>query len=191
MKPIFKNLFLIILNITFILMFIPSSFAGPATVYKVTLSRFELNNGTSWITVFDGTSASIDIAAVSGSGSAGNFLSGLAVPDGTYTQVRVTPSATFTIRGNDGSSYTTATIGSGGGCTVGNASQVAECTLTISPAPSAKTEDFSGTPVTVTDGVANHKVRVSFDVSNAIQLQGAPGNQELFPAAPSVTLSIQ
>lgn len=164
---------------------------GPATVYRVKIVKFELYNGTNWVTAFEGTSSALDIAAVSGGASAGNFMSGLAVPDGTYTQVRVTPSPTFTFSGNDGANYTTATVGPGSGSVPGTAGQQAECTITLTggSVPTAQTQDFSATPITVTDGVANHKVRVSFDVSNAVQYIAGPN--ELYPAAPAVTMSIQ
>lgn len=185
-----KLLLRIYLGMAIILKFSAVAFAtGPADVYKVRLSKLELFNGTSWITVFQGTSSALDIASVAAGSSVGTFMSGLSVPDGTYTQVRVTPSPTFIISGRDGANYTTATAGIGGGSTPGNAAQEAQFTLTLTGAnvPGADTQDFSATPITVKDGVANHKVRVSFDVSNAIQLQGG----ELFPAPPTVTMSMQ
>ena len=83
---------------------------GPASVYKVTITQFEMYNGTSWVTISSGSSTTIDIASVNAGAVAGTFFSGLSVPDGTYTQVRVTISGTFTISGRVGSSYTTATI---------------------------------------------------------------------------------
>lgn len=164
---------------------------GPATVYKVRIIRFELFNGTNWVNVFEGTSALLDIAAVSGGSAAGNFFSGLSVPDGTYTQCRVTPSATFIFSGNDGAAFTTAVVAANGGSTPGTAAQQAECTITLTggSVPTAQTQDFSATPITVKDGAANHKIRVSFDVSNAVQLINPPN--EVYPAAPAVTMTVQ
>lgn len=161
--------------------------AGPASVYKVTVTKFELYNGTEWVTAFSGTSATLDIAAGSVGSSVGNFMSGLTVPDGTYTQVRVTPSGTFTIKGNDGANYTTATVGpfTGSVPTV-NPALAAECTLTLGGV-TAQTQDISATPIVVTDGVPNYKVRVSFDVSGAIGTVAG----ELFPNPPVVTMSLQ
>ena len=105
---------------------------GPAAVYKVKVKTFELWNGSQWITAFDGESSTLDIAAVGAGQSAGNFMSGLMVPDGTYTQSRVTPHATFIIRGNDGANYTLGTNGGFGGCNPTNtASLAAECTVTL------------------------------------------------------------
>lgn len=178
--------------IVIIFVFTSVAFAtGPATVYKVRVIKFELFNGTNWVTAFEGTSDILDIASVASGSTAGNFLSGLVVPDGTYTQCRVTPSATFIFSGNDGASYTTAAVGPGGGSVIGTAAQQAECTITLTGAnvPGAQTQDFSATPITVKDGVPNHKVRVSFNVSNAVQLINPPN--EVFPAAPAVTMSMQ
>ena len=162
---------------------------GPASVYKVRVSKLELDNGTSWITAFEGTSDTLDIASVSSGSAAGNFLSGLSIPDGTYTRVRVTPSPTFTFSGRDTlNNYTTAIVGNGGGSAPTLiAAQEAEFTFTLGVVPDTNMQDFSATPITVKDGVANHKVRVSFNVSAAIQLQGGA----LFPAQPTVTMSIQ
>lgn len=159
---------------------------GPATVYKVKLTRFELWNGTEWVTGFSGTSAILDIASAADTNtSVGNFLSGIIVPDGTYTKVRVTPSGTFTIQGNDGAgNYTTATVGPGSGSvpTV-VAANAAECTITVA---AAAQENNLSTSVVVKDGVPDHRVRVKFDTSAAVQNIGG----ELYPAAPVVTIEV-
>ncbi len=174
-----------------LLVFIPPLFAaGAADYYGVTINKFELYNGTSWVTVFSGTSSELDIASASSGASAGNFFSGLVVPDGTYTKCKVTPSPTFKIRGADGANYTTAANGgTGGSAPTGNINLKATCTITLTGGnvPIAQEQDFSATPITVTDGVASHKVRVSFNVSAAVQLLGI----ELWPAAPVVTMTIQ
>jgi hypothetical protein len=164
---------------------------GPATVYKVKVKTFEIWNGSSWITVFSGASSAIDIAAGNSGQSAGNFLSGLPVSDGVYTQVRVTPHASFIIKGDDGSGrYTLAANGNDGGCTyTGTASSAAECTVSPPVDPSSSTQDFSATPITVKDGIADKKVRVSFDVSTAVTYNA--GADELFPAQPTVTMAVQ
>lgn len=168
---------------------------GPAAVYKVRVAKLELWNGTQWVTAFDGTSDTLDIAAVGAGQSAGNFMSGLMVPDGTYTQMRVTPHPSFIIRGNDvtPTRYTLGTNGVNTGCnyTV-TASLAAECTVTLTGVnvpPTSAAQDFSATPIVVKDGVPDRKVRVSFDVSNAISYNG--GADEIFPAAPTVTMSVQ
>lgn len=159
---------------------------GPASVYKVKIKKVRLWNGASWVTVYDGLSGALDIASAGAGASAGNFLTGLAVPDGTYTQVEVTPSATMTYSGHDGANYTTAVAGPGGGSVSGVAAAQAEFTVTLPVAPAADVQDFSATPITVLDGGADHTVRVSFDVANAIDASSG----EVWPAQPAVTMSI-
>jgi hypothetical protein len=160
---------------------------GPASIYEVRIGKFELYNGTSWITVFEGTSSVIDIASVNSGQMAGQFMSGMSVPDGTYTQSRVTPSQTFKIKGNDGSNrYTTGVDGTG--CTYSNAaSNEASCEFTVSQAITPDTTTFS-TPIVMSGGVPSHKVRVSFDVSQAITYNALA--DRLFPAQPTVTVTL-
>ncbi len=161
---------------------------GPANAYEVRISKLELWNGSSWVTVFEGTSTAIDIASVSSGAAAGQFLSGLSVPDGTYTQSRVTPSQVFKIKGNDGSRYTIATNGSNGGCQyTANSALEAACTVTISDPISPDVTTFSS-PITMQNGVASHKIRVSFDTSSAVQYNSLA--DEIFPATPTVTVTV-
>jgi len=161
---------------------------GPANVYKITITKMELWNGTAWVTVFEGTSASIDIAAVTPGQFAGTFLSGINVPDGTYTRVRTTVSRTFTIKGNDAVTprYTTAAVDANGCVSTTTAADEAECTVTIPTAAPIDTTTFS-TPISVTSGVFSHKIRCSFDTSAAIGT--ANGANGIFPATPVVTVT--
>lgn len=167
----------------------PGSADGPSNVYKVTVTLFEMYNGTSWVTVSNGTSTTIDIAAANSGQAAGNFFAGLNVPDGTYSQVRVTPSATFVVKGNDGAGrYTTAANGPNGGCVYSNsAAAEAQCSVSV-PGGITATPDVLSTPVTVTNGIASHKVRVNFNTSNTIQYNALAN--ELFPGTPTVTMTL-
>ena len=61
---------------------------GPAGAYKVRVSLFELYNGTSWVTIFSGTSTTLDIASTSSGSSAGNFFAGQTVPEGGYKKTK-------------------------------------------------------------------------------------------------------
>lgn len=160
---------------------------GPANAYKITITQMELFNGTAWVTVFSGNSATIDIASVSSGGFAGTFLSGIDVPDGTYTQVRTTVSQTFTIKGNDGVTprYTTAATDANGCVSSLVAANEVECTITIPTAAPVNTTTFT-TPISSKGGVFSHKIRVSFDTSTAIGT--ANGANGIFPAAPVVTV---
>ena len=164
--------------------------AGVASVYKITVTKMELFNGSLWVTVFSGTSTEIDIASVLAGSSIGNILSGLTIPDGTYTRVRTTVSPNITLSGTDGGSYTTAdTFDSGGdrGC-VGDGSEANEaaCAAFVSAAPQ-DTTTFSA-PITALNNNLSHKIRVNFDVSDAINYIGG-GTNTHFLNAPTVTVT--
>lgn len=163
--------------------------AGVASVYKITITKMELHNGSSWVEVFSGTSAEIDIASVSAGSSIGNILSGLTIPDGTYTQVRTTASANITLSGTDGGFYTTATtntVGDDTGCVAtGNVLLEAECAAVVGTTPQ-NTTTFSA-PITALNNNLSHKIRVNFDVSAALTYNGGAGT--LFLDAPSVIVT--
>jgi len=167
------------------------SMAGAATTYTITITKMELYNGTEYITVFSGSSTAINIAAADSGASAGNFLSGLSVPDGTYTKVRTTVSPSITLSGSDASGgttyYTTAATASSGGNTgcvsTTTAANEASCAAVVATTPS-DTTTFS-TPVTMLNGNASHKIRVNFDTSSSLTYSGGA----LFLDAPTVSVS--
>ncbi len=180
-----------IVLITLIFIFIPRAFAlGPATVYKVQVNTIKICTGSNsgCVTVFSGTSSAVDIASVGSSSVAGNFVSGVTVPDGAYTECRVLPSPTFTVSGNDGTHYTTAVLGNGGTGSVAttDSTQQAPFTITLTGGnvPVEQVYDFSATPITVKNGVADHKIRVIFDVSQSLLYDGV---SILYIQPPSVT----
>jgi len=178
---------LIILMVGTSLTFAALGDQGPASVYKITITKFEIYDGTFWTTLIDGSSVTIDIAAVDAGSVAGSFFTGLNVADGTYTQVRVTVSNTFAISGNVGGLYTLSTK-TMGACDTGAEADEVECSIDVPgaglPAPTA---DVLPTTLTVTDGVASHKIRVNFNVSMAIEEVAGP---TLIPATPTVTMTM-
>ncbi len=186
---VFVSVASLMLNPSFV--FAANGDTGTATVYKVTVTKFEMYNGTAWVTVSNGSSTTMDIASVNSGAVVGTFFSGLTVPDGSYTQVRVTISDTFTISGSVGSDgtpvYTTATL-SGGACTSSaSSSNEAQCTVSVPGGLPAPTPDVLPTTLVVANGVPSHKIRVKFDVSAAVQ-EGAGG--VLFPGNPIVTMEM-
>lgn len=161
---------------------------GPASVYKVTVVKFELFNGTSFITAFDGASVVLDIAAVDSGQAAGTFFQGLKIPDGSYTQVRATVSDTFTISGRVGTSYTTATKSNSGCAITTVAANEAECVVDVQGGVGTPDPDILETTLTIVNGVPSHSIRVNFNVDNAIQDGGPSG--ELYPGMPDVTMAM-
>lgn len=175
-------------------------YTGRATVYKVTMSSFEIDNGdgSTPITAFSGASATLDIASAADTNtSVGNFLSGLTVPDGSYSRVKPTPSGTFTIAGsvthagNGNTYYTRSTTGSGTGCTVSTTPPAQECTVNLNVGP----QDWQNLPgtITVTNGIPSHRVRVRFNTSAALGLYTVGGDDppfEIFPQQPQTTVTL-
>lgn len=176
--------------------FVGKSFAnngdtGAATVYKVTIEKFEMYNGTSWVTVSSGDSTTIDIASVNAGSVAGTFFAGLTVPDGSYTQVRVTIANSFTVSGSVGSDgtpiYTTATLAGGACVSSATAGDQAQCTVTVPGGLPAPTPDVLPSTLTIAGGVPSHKIRVNFNVSNAVQ---ETAGAAIIPASPTVTMEM-
>ena len=175
---------------------------GTPTIYKVAIAKFELSTdgGSTYTTIFESTSDYIDIASVSGGQKAGNFTSGLSVPDGTYTHVRVTPSITFKMKGSavDTNTYYTTTGTTDVGGNIGStglttADDLAEGTMIINDGTIIATTNALSPNITVKNGVANHTVRVSFDVSDTLKLYDSDGvgGRAFFPSVPSVTITVQ
>ncbi len=175
---------------------------GAANEYEVKIKKLELYNSStgSWVTAFEGLTGSLDIASVAGANQfVGSFISGLTVADGIYTKSKVTPATAFTISGTISGKHTTATTADdGNGRTVSVASAVGSetaCNVTILDSDvntvGANIQDFSATPVTVVDGTADHRIRVYFDVSAALTLDGPPGGEFIYPNPPTVTVSIE
>jgi len=162
--------------------------AGAASVYKITITKMELHNGTEFIEVFSGTSTVIDIASSAAGSSTGNFLSGIVIPDGTYSQVRTTVSQTITVSGVDGVNYTTADTDVDGNDNTGcvnttTAADEAECEAIVATAP-VDTTTFS-VPITALNNNLSHKIRVDFDVSAALTFI----TNALYLNAPTVTVT--
>lgn len=191
-KLFFKNfIFIAIILIAVIFMVNAAAFAddtGTPTKYEVSLHTFKLYNGTEYITLYDGTSATLDIASMAGTNQfVGDFMSGLSVPDGTYTKANIQPSSTFTINGQVTSGARTNGALSGGNCATSTSGDPADCTLTVASSYVPETEYIFSTPIVVKDGVANHKVRVYFDVAGSIIYEGGI----IHPQQPTCTVSIE
>lgn len=183
-----------------ILLFNCTAFAASTTnKYQVFVTKLQLYNSDTglWVTVYEGTSGTLDIASVSSGQAAGNFMSGVTVPDGTYTKAKSWVSPTFIIRGSvDSTYYTTAatsTTGTGGRtASVASltAGDIADCTVTVlsdDVEPDTNGVTFSNGSLKVTGGIPDHKVRVSFDLSNALTQTGG----KIYPGAPVVTISVE
>jgi len=130
------------------------------------VTQVELYNGTSFVTVSNGNSTTLDIASVDVGASVGNLFAGLDVPDGSYTQIRVTVSGTFVISGLVDGRYTNGEKTGSVCSTSANVNDLAECTLTVTMG--AAEADVLEATLVVVGGVPSHKIRVDFNVSAAL-----------------------
>lgn len=167
---------------------------GKPTVFKVTVTKVEMYNGTSFVTLFTGSSQ-LDLVAAAGV-SAFPGISNLSLPAGTYSQIRVSFQNSFTMKGSLASGgttyYTTATTLNGG--TASQASTVAgaltEATIS-NPDWGAPTDSvvqtINITPVTVTAATA-YAPTIKFTVTNSLVLSTFLGT--FFFTLSAVTVSI-
>lgn len=186
--------------------------AGAATatatpeIYKVTISKVEFYNSdtATWVTIGEGD-MTFDVASVSAGAVVGCYISDTAIPEGTYTQIRVTLSRNITIKATGslgGTQYTTATPYTIQGDTFISASTdsayYAEGTYVI---PSDATGGvISGDYFIMTNNFSSSllvkrgttkKVRVKFDVTNTTIFANASATDVIaYSSEPSVTIQI-
>lgn len=205
-----KNILKLGLVISYLLLFSSLCFAldvnGTPTKYEVRMQIVKVYNSDTaeWVTVYNDPAGSLalDIASVSSGYSAGTFAAGLVIPDGTYTKCRVTPARTFKIKGTiaDGSDlyYTTSgTIGDGtspiertASIAYKNVGPAQDCNVVVLDSDVVETESDFSAPVTITNGIADHKIRVNFNMSSAIAVHTFNAGFIILPNPPTVTISI-
>lgn len=167
---------------------------GKPAVFKVTVTKVELHNGTSFVTIFSGSSQ-LDLVAAAGD-SAFPGISTLALPAGTYSQIRVTFSNSFVMRGSLSSAgttyYTTATTLNSGTASQATTTAGAIADATIhnpdwGAVGAAVDQTLAITPVTISAGAA-YAPTLKFTVTNSLVLSTAGG--VFFFTLSGVTVSI-
>ncbi len=168
---------------------------GKPTVFKVTVTKVELYNGTSFVTLFTGSSQLDLVAAASGAAFPG--ISSLSLPAGTYTQVRVTFSNSFTMKGSLTSGgttyYTTATTINSDAASLASttATDLAEATI-ANPSWGSLGDPVVQTITvpsqTITIGTA-YTPTLNFDIGSALVLNSQLGVFYFTLAAITITLA--
>ena len=167
---------------------------GKPTVFKVTVTKVELYNGTSFVTIFSGSSQ-LDLVTAAGE-AAFPGISTLSLPTGTYSQIRVTFSNSFVMRGSLASAgttyYTTATTLNGGTASQASTSAAAIADATIinpdwGAAGVGVVQTIAITPVTISAG-GSYAPTLKFTVTNSLVLSTAGGI--FFFTLAGVTVSI-
>ena len=145
--------------------------------YTVTVTKIEAStDGTTFVTLFEGSQA-VNIASADAGATAAGLVSGVRPPDGTYTTIRTTIGANLLLKGyvnngsttifTDGTSFSTKSAAAN---TPG--STYAITTFTIPPANRTNTDTSVSIPVS---GDAAHTVTIKFDTSGVItQFGGTP-----------------
>ena len=169
-----------------------ASFGNPSSC-KATVTKVEMHDGTSWVTLFSGT-AQLDMVA------GGTFpgIDNLILPGGTYSQIRVTFKNSFPVSGTlsyGGTTYyTTATTFEGQTNLRSTATTVAgsmaEFTFRIEDwgaldADATQTNDI--TPVTV-DSSTDYQLTLRFTISDKLMLEGTGGTYYFTFAEPTVSI---
>jgi hypothetical protein len=169
---------------------------GSPGSYKVTVTKVEMFNATDWVTIFSGT-AQLDMAA------GGTFpgIRDLQLPNGVYSQVRVTFRNAFPVSGTityGGTAYyTTATAFFGQANLASTPTTVAGSMVAFTfrnPAWGALNADVTQTyaisPIIVRPDT-DYQPTLRFTISNTLLLRGTAGNASSYffsLNAPTVTL---
>jgi hypothetical protein len=175
---------------------VPTLATTTPTTYDCSVTKVEMHNGTSWVTIFTGT-APLDLVA------GGTFpgVVGVALPAGTYSQIRVTFTNSFPLEGSrsDGVNdyYTT-------GTTYGGQTNLCS-TATADPASSAEftfriedwgaintpvAQTFAITPVTIGPSTG-YQPTLRFTISDKLELKGTAGKPSTYffvLSAPTVSI---
>lgn len=91
------------LSVLFLALLFPCpSYAGDATVYKITIKEIKLlkSDGVTWVTIAS-PNQEVDVASVNAGATAGSFLAGIKIPEGDYINFEVVVSETMKYAGSD------------------------------------------------------------------------------------------
>ncbi|OIO34449.1 MAG: hypothetical protein AUJ70_01045 [Candidatus Omnitrophica bacterium CG1_02_40_15] len=213
MKIILKSSILLLL---FVFLMSEIALAVTATVnpdpYTIIMKKARLRNSVTleWVTVGE-ADLSVNIASVNAGELAAGYVSGSAIPEGTYDQIEVTLDRDMTVKASYTDSgnifaggagtiyYTTSTAGVGGSIQASNsAASYTEGTCKVPSTVSGvdttadtytKTYNLPST-ITAAKG-STQKVRVKFDVTGATTFeQTGAGTAVAYPTEPSVEMQI-
>ena len=166
------------------------------TSYDCSVTKVEMHNGTSWVTIFTGTTA-LDIVP------GGTFpeISDVSLPAGTYSQIRVTFTNAFPLKGSrsyGGNTYYTTATTFGGQTNLAStpttdSGSEAEFTFRIEDWGAINAEvpqTFAITPITV-DYSTDYQPTVRVTISDKLELKGTDGTPSTYYfalSAPTVSI---
>lgn len=156
---------------------------GAPTTFKVTVTKVEVHNGTTWVSLFSGSSQ-LDLVS-----NPGDFpgISDLTFPPATYSQLRVTFLNSFSFKGQLdylGTTYytTSTTLNDDTASLASTTGPAQECTVRnpdwgVLGAEVVKTWDIG--PITVTAST-DYQPILNFDVSRSLMLFSGPDETKYF-----------
>lgn len=175
--------------------------AGKATLYNVDVREVKLCQDGACASgyVVGSGSKTFDIASASAGSDVGSYANTDAIPQGTYTHIRVVLSRTFTVAGGPCLGQTTTSVSRSipnGTDPVGMSDALAgggSITWFDSNKTLVSILDQLPTPITISKGNTTPPVaKVKFNTSNALGcVDTGPGGIIFFPAEPAVTISLQ
>ena len=173
---------------------IPLSFKD----FKVTVTKIEMYNGVSFVTIFSGPATDLDLV------NGGTFpgISDLSLPAGTYNKIKVTFKNSFPVTGQmayDGKTYYTTGATFGGASNVGSdpSNDSGSQTVFIFRISdwgvldkAVEREDDIAPPITV-DSTTDYQPTLRFTISNTFLLKGTAGTPSTYYltlSAPTVSI---
>lgn len=170
---------------------------GNPSSYKVTVTKVEMWNGASWVTLFSGA---VQLDMVAGGTFPG--IGDLSLPAGTYTQVRVTFNNSFPVAGtlnNPPTPYYTTATTFGGQANLAStpttvAGSMAEFTFRIDAWGALNAdvpEKLTITPPITVGPTTDYQPTLRFGISDTLLLKGAAGTPSTYYfalSAPTVSI---
>jgi len=166
------------------------------TSYDCSVTKVEMHNGTSWVTIFTGTAA-LDVVP------GGTFpgVSDRTLPAGTYSKIKVTFTNSFPVKGSrihGGTTYYTTAATFGGQTNLAStptnvAGSMAEFTFRIDDWGAINdpvSQEFAITPVTV-GPLTDYQPTLRFTISDKLELKGTDGTLATYYfalSAPTVSI---
>lgn len=200
-------IFIIILTSNLYASYVTSAIGVYKFASKVIKCEISYDNRSTWRTLWDNTSneaaaPTVDIGAGSVSAQMGTFMSGISVPIGTVTDMRVTVTTSLTIRGwvKSGATYyytdntvpTLQTNSQAGVPTDGQCTEITVGPPAGSGIPSTMTDTvtITGGGLVITNG-GTHNISIIFPMNSLLGIQMVEGFGMIMPAEVTPTVSPQ
>ena len=173
---------------------IPQSFKD----FKVTVTKIEMYNGVSFVTIFSGPPAELDLV----NGGTFDGISDLSLPAGTYNKIKVTFKNSLPVTGQmayEGATYYTTGAAFGGESNVASDPSNASGSQTVftfrisdwGALDEAVEREYDIAPPVTVDSTTDYQPTLRFTISNTFLLKGTAGTTSTYYltlSAPTVSI---